>query len=365
MAYFYTDFGFDEATMIIHMIGMIYCVPILIISILQRNEISMMESSNLIKLNSEKQIVIDPILSKKKSISIQQKEKEKKIHSQFIQFTLISIILYTFSFLFSIIYNLPISKSSANEIIENIFGIFAGQCWNIAQIFCYLVFALKLKYVFEETEYQIDGKYFKYFYRFIALFGFGQIIISITIIFETINIITTTQFVIIMMIDCIIKVIITIFLSLSMIYLFVESLLKISINSDYGNDSFDESVSSSIDNFELLISNIATKLSVLSFWSLLSTDILIILQLFVYIILLIDSISMIGPILFIYNLVWLISNTINVTCLFLNMSYGHHRYNKLCKICDNKLKNMGKQKINELHLTIESKYHQLQQDDYH
>ena len=346
-------------------------------SILESSQFSFL-GSNAIKLDNVDEILGKNIsaniqaVSKSKSIPIEQQEKEQKIQKQFMHFSILSITLYTLCLLFAMIYNLPLSPQTMDEGIQNIFLILAQQSWNMAQIFCYLIFTLKLKYCFKNTKYEINQKYFRYFYISIASFGACNFLLSLTIILQSVDVISLYQFVIITMIESIIKLIISVFLSISMIYLFIHALFQISVDSDYGHSSFDESTSSSVDKFEQAMAEISIKLSVLSFWSLVSTQIFVVIPVFIYIIWLAigvdDGLSKIIAILWFYNFIWVICNSINVTCLFLNLPISIQRYNRICHQCHEKAQNMGKQKIDDLNSAIEAKYHQMEESgmsNYH
>ena len=281
----YNDLTYDTLTTILHVFGLLYCVPILIRSILLRNEAPNPEKS-LRKLTSQQSLDIEDDneddLDAPEEEEETAAERELRIHKTFMKHTICAIVLYTLCLLFCVVYNMPLDPPMDHDR-QNIFAVFARQCWNFGQILCYLIFTHRLQHSFAGTEYEIPSKYYKYFYVSIGLFGAGELIISFTIFLESVDALTVEQFVVIAMVESLCKAIFSILLSASMIYLFVSALLRISVDEDYGRDSFDESCSSVLLKMEQILKDTATQLSVLSFFSLLSTQIFVLFGSFIFI----------------------------------------------------------------------------------
>eukprot|EP01083_Nonionella_stella_P257085 880287_1 len=165
MPYSYNNTAYSDATMTIHLLGLCYCIPILIMSILKRN-IACKQSIHLKTLSTQRallaldntdqptsvnDVVNIKVMQKQKSLNEKEKRNDIQTNQQLAQYSIVSIILYANCLLFSVISCLPLNPPMS-EPLQNIFDVIAQQSWLIAQSLCYLIFTRKLQHVFENTE---------------------------------------------------------------------------------------------------------------------------------------------------------------------------------------------------------------------
>eukprot|EP01084_Bolivina_argentea_P207752 354406_1 len=253
-------------------------------------------------------------------------------------FSCFGIIFFTISSIANTLMRVISGYTEQNKVIHWIPSVIYSSTWCFGQIFVYLLFLERLKYSFKNTKYSSPSKYYYPFYIGIILFFLSSVTFQVTRILHETNIITSYLFIHSGEVRDMSQQIIDFILSIALLYIFNKKLWILSM--DLSNYNSTMNIESTLNFRQESIIKIAVRLTLISSFAIISTQLLMIYTTIIYELCIYTKCNN-NKLLYylpIADVFWCLDCLINCLCIFMSYDFitAKNTYYYICYWCDYK-----------------------------